>query len=265
MAVTMKITKSLFQKMAAYSHNTGMPIPTDVFDNPALVEMTAQGHTLRARIKALPGMEDVMVGVDLPVAAINLVMGGPMATEIKSVAMHRLMTFIHNVQYEVNEYDINKPIKSPANSKDSSVLPSLLNAKTFGGAKSGGYPTPLTLDELNNMAPVPLREAKYLMQRVQSTGAVYRAIAISQDVKVGALVRGGKVSVRVEGKITPAMRDKLVQAGFTDNSSYLSAHLFNEKDIEMSNRIVGASLFATGHQFDQVFTDLSQIPENQGV
>ena len=108
---------------------------------------------------------------------------------------------------------------------------------------------------------VPLSEAAALLQPVKGTddASTYYAVALSQDMKVGARVRKTALSIRIEGNLTKADEIRAGTAGFTKSSEgHLSVHMDCKNVPPIA--VLGGMLFRLGTTFDQVLTNEKEFP-----
>jgi hypothetical protein len=117
--------------------------------------------------------------------------------------------------------------------------------------KSKGMPVSAVIKALQDVPLIALRDATSMYQRVKGTSAhaVYVVVAVNEDVRVAAKVVGTKVSMRVEGNITPAVTTKMLSHGFSSNGVYMSAHYSCPENVT-PDKVIGSVLVGCGLQFD---------------
>jgi hypothetical protein len=152
-----------------------------------------------------------------------------------------LKTKVTGIDYS-NEFGPSKPVIGPA------PVPSMFDA----GPK-----------KVNLKDVVQLRTASVVgqMTRGTSPGSIYRAVAISQRLKVAARINGSEVSLRAEGVPNAFEKGKLKALGFSETASltdngYWSVHL--DCTGIPSPRVIGAVLMDLGISFDQQAKNLKE-------
>lgn len=108
---------------------------------------------------------------------------------------------------------------------------------------------------------VPLVDAEALLQPVKGTdeASTYYAVALSQDMKVGARVRKTALSIRIEGNLSKADEIRASGAGFTKaTEGHLSVHVDCKNVPPIA--VLGGLLFRLGTTFDQVLTNEKEFP-----
>ena len=115
---------------------------------------------------------------------------------------------------------------------------------------------------------MPLKEATALYQRVHGTsgGSVYVAIAISENLRVAARIKGPKLSVRVEGVFSAQAKEALASQGIqfkgaAEASGYDYASGHYDCGLVPPERVVGAILFGCGLPFDTPIPNMQKVRE----
>ena len=113
-------------------------------------------------------------------------------------------------------------------------------------------------------SPIGLIDAVKLGQPVKSSSdeSVYFCVALAENMKVGARLLKGHVSVRVEGDIGGNI-SRLKKAGFDLHPTYASFHVDASAPV-LRYKVLGAALFGLGVAFDQIISDVSII-DGKGV
>lgn len=115
-------------------------------------------------------------------------------------------------------------------------------------------------------AVIFLRDAKALHQKVKGSSAesVYVAVAINDNTKVAARISGQKLSVRVEGVLSPFTVDSFTKLGFdkkvAGGLTYLSNH-FTCNESATPDKVLGAVLIGCGIKFHTQLPDVSKVRE----
>lgn len=123
-----------------------------------------------------------------------------------------------------------------------------------------GYPTlQATTAEIKSASAVPLAQASKLYQPVKGTssGSRYFVVAMNDDIRVAARVENHKVSIRVEGNLTPEIVKKFQSVNLIAQGSYMSAHF--EVGKVPPSRLIGAVLLGSGVRFLSPMPDLKLL------
>ena len=138
---------------------------------------------------------------------------------------------------------------------------SQLAGQIMSKPQKAGVPAKLSATEVLKMEAVPLAQATMLYQPVRGTdkSSRYFVVAMNDDIRVAARIKGASVSMRVEGNITQAVRQALVNDNmkFDDKGKYLSRHLSADK--ATPEKIVGATLMGSGIAFDTPLPSMEVI------
>lgn len=121
-----------------------------------------------------------------------------------------------------------------------------------------------SVSALKEAAVISLRDATKMYQRVNgsSGGSVYVAVALNKQIKVAARIHGAVLDVRVEGSISPQIKNKLAAQGLSAKGDegeikYMSAH-FNCGKV-LPERVMGALLVGIGIQFETPLPDMTMV------
>lgn len=105
--------------------------------------------------------------------------------------------------------------------------------------------------ELNGLAPVTLKNAKYLYQKVQGTsaGSIYRVIAIASSFLMAARIHENTVSIRLEPTevLDKKIESKFKSLGLQSKGNYMSGHFTCTKCTP--KRLIGAILVDSELEF----------------
>ena len=123
--------------------------------------------------------------------------------------------------------------------------------------------TPKDIAMLLDSNPVKLAEAQLLYQPVKATsaGSVYHVVALSDDLKVAARVKGGTLSVRVEGPKVGTLKTLISETGFNHSGDYASVHLQTKGDATMNRKALGALISALDRPWQTPLPEFKYIAE----
>lgn len=133
---------------------------------------------------------------------------------------------------------------------------------TFTATQQGAHPAApkavLPSQALLNV-PVPLKDAKHLGQAVNGTtpGKTYRVIGIGPRARMAARLQGPRLSVRVEGALSPEEIDTLTKLQFKAGAGYFSSHF--ELGQVSAERVLGVLFFSDGLEITE------RIPKLKGA
>jgi hypothetical protein len=115
----------------------------------------------------------------------------------------------------------------------------------------------IAFDKITGGNPVPLCDATQLYQPILGTsaGSKYFLIAIADNLKMAARVKGHSLSIRCEGDVHGKWKKALEDNGFTLAEKHASMHL-DAPDMILVKRTIGAVFVGMGLQ---VTTQLPQI------
>lgn len=126
-----------------------------------------------------------------------------------------------------------------------------------------GWPT-FDLSKIKTADLVKLRDATMMYQPVHgsSAGSRYFMIAGNQTLRVAARLKGGTLSIRIEGSNITDFKKQIEAVGFSKMSKseqYASVHLDVGGDKILANKTLGAFLVGLGVSLDTPIPDLSLI------
>lgn len=115
---------------------------------------------------------------------------------------------------------------------------------------------------------VHLKDATEMYQQVHSTsaGSVYVVVALNDNVRIAARIKGGSLSLRVEGDFSEKVKKALAAQGIQMKGKvkdgagaweYASGHF--ECGNVPPDRVVGAILVASGLPFDSPIPDMKKV------
>lgn len=116
----------------------------------------------------------------------------------------------------------------------------------------------LSQSDIDALPVVHLRDAKEMYQRVLGTsgGSVYRVIAMNDNIKVAARIKGNAVSLRVEGVFDTATVQAFNAVGVQQKTEeYLSGHFTCEKCTPQ--KLIGSVIVGCGVIFDTPVPNLN--------
>lgn len=118
-------------------------------------------------------------------------------------------------------------------------------------AQANGKWKVLTAEQISQLSPVKLLQAEAMYQPVAGTsaGSKYFAVALKSDLKVAARIKGGALSVRVEGSGFTKYKQMLTDCEFSVHGDYASIHL-DCNGSKLAARALGALICSMNVHFE---------------
>lgn len=112
---------------------------------------------------------------------------------------------------------------------------------------------------------VKLRDATHMYQPVLGTseGSRYYMIGANDDIRIAVRIKGGSLSIRIEGPNWTKYKAKISSVGFNkvdQKNDYASMHLSLDADPILMGKTIGAVLLGLGVPFETPIPDIAKIP-----
>lgn len=141
-------------------------------------------------------------------------------------------------------------IKQAVKGTVESSIKKFLLGMAYGGTNIP--PVGKSPNSIPTTTPIQLKDATIMYQPVKgtSTGSTYFVIAMNDQIRVATRILSHRVSIRVEGKITPDISKALskVEIQTHPGSVYASGHFELTNGVD-AGRVIGAVLLGSGIQF----------------